>query len=336
MSKKLGRRAPHGAWWRIGLLAAVLALSMWLGLRFGSAHMSTDAFLGGLFGREGYEIQRVVLYAVRLPRVLAGVVVGTGLGLSGLLLQAVTDNALAAPNIIGVNAGAGLAIVLMLFFVPAADALTPLFAFVGAFLTALVILALAHRAGGGKSAIVLAGVAMTALLGAGISCFTYADADLLSSYHAFSIGGFGGVTLAVLAVPAAAITLCAAACFLLGNRIDLLCLGETGAASLGVRVRALRLGCVLLASALAACAVSVAGLLGFVGLIVPHVSRRFCRTGTRWQTLCTALLGANVCVLGDLVGRVVASPTEIPVGIVMALVGAPFFLVLLLRRGRML
>lgn len=321
----------HSAWRGIAL-AAALMLALAASVRYGTAYLPWREFWGALVRDPDYMTQAVILYSVRLPRCLAAVVAGAGLSLSGVLLQAVTDNPLAAPNIIGVNAGAGFGVALLLAFAPAAFSLTAPVAFVGALAATLVIVGLSHRATGSRTSLILAGVAMSTLLNAGISCLTYADADLLSSYSAFSVGGFAGVRLTQLALPGAAVLLCLVLCFCLGERIDLLCLGDAGARTLGVRVGGLRLVCVLCASAAAASVVSFAGLLGFVGLIVPHTARRL--FGGRMRTLLptAAVLGAIVCLLADLGGRVIAAPSEIPVGIMMALVGAPFFLWLLLRR----
>lgn len=317
--------------WRTAALLAVLAISLWAGARFGSTWMSPAAFWGALLHRSGFETQTVILYAVRLPRVLAAVVAGAGLSLSGVLLQSVTDNPLAAPNLIGVNAGAGFGMVLVLAVAPTALSLMAPAAFVGAFLTTLVIVSLASRSRS-RAALILAGVAVSTALSAVISCFTYADADLLASFNAFSVGGFAGVGIDELVVPAVTVTVCALACAVLGDRIDLLCLGDASARLLGVRVGALRLICVLCASAAAASAVSFAGLLGFVGLIVPHMARRLYGHRTRPLVVASCAVGATVCVLADLVGRTLAAPSEIPVGIMMALLGAPFFLWLLVRR----
>lgn len=320
---------------RVAVLVAFGVISLWAGVRFGSTWMPLADFWGAIARRTGYELQTVILYAVRLPRVLAAVVAGAGLSLSGVLLQTVTDNPLAAPNLIGVNAGAGFGMVLLLAVVPTALSLMAPVAFLGAFLTALAIASLSARSTS-RAALILAGVAVSTALNAAISCFTYADADLLASFNAFSVGGFAGVGMDELVLPAIAVALCAVACVLLGDRMDLLCLGDATARLLGVRVRALRLACVLCASIAAASAVSFAGLLGFVGLIVPHMARRLFGYRTRILAVSSCVMGAIVCVLADLVGRIVAAPSEIPVGIMMALVGAPFFLWLLVRReGRM-
>lgn len=321
--------------WGMLTLFGILLFSMLLSLRFGSADMSWDRFFAAM-GGIGDETDRLILYSVRLPRVLGGALAGIALAASGVVLQTVTDNALASPNIIGVNAGAGCGVVLCLSFIPMSGmlqmSLLPFFAFAGALLTTLAVVLIGERTGGTRASVILSGVAMTAMLNAIISGATLLDGDLLSSYNSFSIGGFSGVTYGELPIPTLLIGMCILLLMLFGTRLDLLSLGTGMASVMGVNVRALRVLCIMSASALAASAVSFSGLLGFVGLIVPHIARRL--IGNRFRSLLPAscLLGGSVCVLADLLGRLLLAPTEIPVGIMMALVGAPFFLVLLFRQ----
>lgn len=314
------------------LLLLIIAI---LSLRFGSADMSTSEFFSALLSRDG--TASVIIYSVRLPRLLAGLVSGVGLALSGVLLQAVTDNPLASPNVIGVNAGAGFGVVLSLAVFPSALGiasyiLLPVFAFLFALLTTLAVLIISNAAGGTRSSVVLSGVAVTALLNAFISAVNLADTDILASYNAFSVGGFSGVTYLDLLIPSVIILICLLVSMLLSSGIELLCLGRAVASSLGVRVAPVRIISIILAAASAAAAVSFAGLLGFVGLIVPHIARFL--VGHRMRRLIPAsvLLGASLTVLADHIGRLIISPSELPVGIMMALVGAPFFIVLLFRK----
>ena len=327
MTVKASKRLlPHA------LALLFLLLAFLLALRFGSARMGTSAFFGGLLRRAGYADSTLILYKLRLPRALAGVIAGAGLALAGTLLQQVTGNALAAPNVLGINAGAGFFVILSLSLFPAAFALRPLAAFLGAMLCALLILALSTRMALDRTAVVLCGVALSALFGAGISFFSLLDADVLASYTDFSIGGLRGVTLRVLLLPGAVILGALVGALALSRDLHLFCLGDTLATSLGVNVRRVRLLALLLACASAAAAVSFAGLLGFVGLIVPHVARRISRGTLRGELLLSPMLGATLLLLADLLGRTLLSPTEIPVGIFTALLGVPFFLYLLLKR----
>ncbi len=313
-------------------LAAVLLLSALLGVRYGSAELSASSFFEALFHREGMETHTVILYSVRLPRVLAGVLAGVGLSASGVLLQSVTDNGLAGPNVIGVNAGAGFAVITVLALAPTLSALLPLAAFLGAFLAAALILAVAGSLGSSKSPLILAGIALTALLNAGISAISLLYDDVLSSYNAFSVGGLAGISVKQLRIPALVIGVCFLTALIFSRRIGMLCLGDLSAASLGVNVKALRVICMALASALAGAVVSFAGLIGFVGLIVPHMARKLVGERVLSQLIASALIGGTLLNLGDLAGRVLAAPSEIPVGIMMSLLGAPFFLFLLWKK----
>ena len=311
-------------------LLLLLVLAALLSLRLGSAELDSRTFWNGVTGKD--PTASIILYHLRIPRLLGAILAGAGLSLAGLLLQTVLGNGLAGPNVIGVNAGAGFFAILTLYFAPALVSLLPLSAFLGAFLTTLLIVAVAARVGGGRSTVLLAGIAVTALLNAGISLISLLDTDVLASYNHFSIGSVAGVLLRALPFPALLIGLCFAFTLLLGKRLETLTVGDELAASLGIRVRPLRILCLLLASAAAAAAVSFAGLLGFVGLMVPHLARRLAR-GFRCQTVYSVLLGGLLVVVADLLGRVLFAPAELPVGILLAAIGAPFFLILLLRRS---
>lgn len=316
----------------VPLLGALLVAIALLAVRLGSVEIDGQSFLGALFRHPGYETYSLILYQLRLPRVLGAVLAGAGLSLSGLLLQNVTGNELAGPNIIGVNAGAGFAVILLLFSGVAGVAYTPIAAFGGAFLTTILILYTAAKVNGSKTTVILAGIAVTAVLNAGISFLSMLDSDVLVTYNDFSIGGLTAVRMEQIAVPGIIIGGSIALAVLFGRRINVLCLGDALAASLGVNVRSTRLLALVLASASAAAVVSFAGLLGFVGLVVPHICRKI--WGGEFGRLLplSALTGAILVLLADLAGRLLFAPSEISVGIVMALIGGPFFFSLLVRR----
>lgn len=315
-----------------GILTGVLLLVLVVSLAFGSAAFTPAELWGGLTRRSGYETVTFILYSLRLPRTLAALIAGVGLSLAGTLLQNTMGNPLVSPNTIGVNAGAGLTVVVFLTCFPRAIFLLPLAAFVGAFGTSLLILAVSGKAGGGKGTVVLAGIAVTTLFQAIISFFSTLDTDVLSLYTAFSVGSLQGVTGEQLVVPGVLVFGCLVLSLALSGRIAVLSLGDSMAASLGVSVGRMRAVCLLLASLSAASVVSYAGLLGFVGLVTPHMSRRLVGTDIRSQLCGSALLGGILVMLSDLLGRVLFAPSEIAVGILLALVGAPFFFYLLLQR----
>jgi len=316
-------------------LIFALAATLLLALATGSVYVRLPALLRGALGYEGYEMERIIFLSIRLPRVLAALIAGAGLSLAGVLLQTVMANPLAGPNIIGVNAGAGFAVILMLSLFPQNVHALPIAAFAGAFCTALAILHIARRIGAGRNAVVLAGVGCTALFQAGISFLSTLDTEVLASYNAFSVGGFSGVTLEKLAVPGVVVLACLVISLCFSGHIAALSLGDAAASSLGVRPGRMRIFCLLLASAAAAAVVSYAGLLGFAGLVVPHIARRLNGANVRSQLCSAPLAGAVIVILSDLAGRTLFAPSEISAGVVMAFIGAPCFFALLLggRRG---
>ena len=315
-------------------LAVLLAAVMMCGLAFGSVNLTLRRIFDAISGNDNTAY--IILFRLRLPRVLAAALAGIALSAAGFLLQTVTDNDLCAPNIIGVNSGAGLAVMLILCRFPTLWQLQPVAAFIGALGATLVVLFLSSLSSSyeKKSTVVLAGVAVSSVFSAGISFLSIKYPDALSSYAAFSVGGFSDIATGQLAIPAVMTAVCLAASLIIAPRLELLCLGDDGARSLGVPVRAIRLTAIILASAMCAAAVSFAGLLGFVGLIVPHIVRRLTRSGLRLRLVHAALCGAIIVVLSDLAGRTLFAPGELPAGIIMAFIGAPFFICLLIGRRK--
>jgi len=314
-------------------LVLLLASAVVLALRYGSAPLTLQQVWRGFWKTDPGGTESLILWVSRLPRAAACLLAGAAFAVSGVLLQVATNNPLAGPNIIGVNAGAGFAMVLGMCLAPMAYSLFPLLAFAGAFCCTMLIVFVANKAGGSRVTIILSGVAVSTLLSAGISMLKLLYPDLAVTYSYFSVGGVSGVTFEDLAVPAAIIAVVLTVAMLFSVKLNLLCLGDAIAGSLGVRVKLLRTLALLLASAAAAAAVSFAGLLGFVGLMVPHIARRIIGGGdVRKLIPVSALLGSVLVVLADLLGRVLFAPSEVPAGIITAFVGAPFFFVLLLQR----
>jgi len=312
-----------------GLLALAAAA-----LSFGSVRLSFAQLLEAL--REPQSTAGIIVLGLRLPRMLGAALAGAALAAAGTLLQAVTGNELCAPNIIGVNSGAGFVVILLLCFAPQLWRWLPLGAFVGALGATALVMGLAFSGGGhsGGSTIVLAGVAVSSILSAGVSFLSLRYPDVLSSYMAFNVGGFAGITLEELQLPALMIGAALLGAQALTPKLNLLCLGDEIAATLGIGVKSLRLLTLVLAACLCGAAVSFAGLLGFVGLIVPHIVKRLAGSDLRVTLGLSVLFGAGLVILSDCVGRVAFAPTELPAGILMALLGAPFFLYLLMKRRR--
>lgn len=327
-----GRRRQAGKLAICFVIFAVLFLTGgFVSIMLGSVRIPAaeilSALAGGQAGTHGQ-----ILMNIRLPRTIVAALVGIDLALSGAILQAIMKNPLADPHIIGISSGAGLmGIIVMLIFPAHAVLVTPA-AFLGAMGAAMLIYLLAWKNGIQPIRIILAGVAVSAFLGAGISALMILYSDRVHSALLWMVGG-----LSARSWPHVALlwpyTLAGGILALLAARhLNILQLGDEMAKSLGLRVELTRLLLTAVAALLAASAVSVVGLLGFVGLIVPHMARLLVGSDYRVLLPASALLGAAVLMYSDTFARVAFAPVELPVGIIMAALGAPFFLFLLRRQ----
>ncbi len=328
---RAGRDLKSRATYRVAVLAALAcfaAASFIMGLRFGSLRLPLPDLISVL-GGGGSAVQRQILLNVRLPRNIAAALVGVCLSLSGLLLQGVMRNPLAAPNLIGVTGGGGLAAMVILIALPNYYALLVPAAFLGALSATGLIYALAWKRGVRPTRMILAGVAVSSLLGACINGLMIFFPDRVSGVVDFMVGGLAGRTWKHVRMlwPYAAVG--TAGAFLMATRLNILALGDDTATALGLSVERTRALLIAIASMLAAAAVSVAGLLGFVGLIAPHMMRALVGSDHRILVPATALFSAGLLVSCDTLGRMALDPVELPVGIIMAALGAPFFLYLL-------
>ena len=315
------------------LLVAALLMVCLAALLFGSVMLSAGDFRDVFTGKAGYATTIVV--KLRLPRVLGAVLSGMALSMAGLLLQTVTDNDLCSPNIIGANAGAGLGVmVTVCFFSTKAAMLEPILAYCGTLLAVGLVLLIGRttRSHAEGTGLILAGIAVSAMLNAVTSMLQQLMPDAVESYTYFIAGSFRGVALSDLVLPAVIIVPACIASVCLADPLSRLCLGDDLARNLGVPVRRVRLAAVLLSSAMTAASVTYAGMLSFVGLIVPHAARRLFGRELRTTMPGCMLLGALLTVLSDLIGRTLFAPGELSAGIFLSLLGAPFFVVLLYRR----
>lgn len=315
------------------LLTALLLCTALLSLRCGSRDIPLAELLEAFHREDSNDLARRILFYVRIPRTLAGGLAGCALALAGVLIQAVLNNAMASPNVIGVNAGAGFAAMLTAALAPSAG-LMSLASFLGALAAALFIYALAARAGLSRTTLILAGVAVSSILTAGTNALTLLYPDTAVGAAAFMLGGFSGVTLASIRAAGGYLAAGMLLAALLAVDLDVLRLGEESAAGLGLHVNRTRFLAILAAALLAGGAVSFSGLLGFVGLLVPHMARRLVGGDIRWLLPVSALLGGSFVLLCDVAARLLFAPFELPVGIVMSLLGGPFFLYLLLHHKR--
>ncbi len=309
------------------LLAAVL-----LSLCAGALKLSPDRIAAVLLSGEP-PIQFRILWDIRLPRILLGVLAGAGLAVSGTLLQGVMHNPLASPGIIGISSGGGLAGILVFLAFPKYGALLVPAAFAGALATALLIYLLAWKRGLSPVRLILSGVAVSAMLGAFGAALLLFHAEKAGGILDFFIGSLAAGNWTQIGRIWAYMAVALTVAFLLGGRLNLLALGDEVAAGLGVRVERTRFLLIAAAALLAASAVSVAGLLGFVGLIAPHIVRILIGSDNRFVIPAAALSGGLLVVACDTVGRIVMEPAELPVGIILAMLGPPFFLWLLRRHS---
>lgn len=275
------------------------------------------------------ETKRQILMNIRLPRTIVAILVGINLSLSGAILQAVMKNPLADPHIIGISSGAGLFGIFVMLVKGDAGALVTPAAFVGAMLAALLIYVLAWKDGIRPIRVILAGVAVSAFLGAGISAMLIFYSDKVHSALLWMVGGLSARSWNHVEI-LYPYTILGTILTLLGTRhLNILQLGDEVAKGLGLRVDLVRTILTAVAALLAASAVCVVGLLGFVGLIIPHTARLLIGSDYRYLIPAAALLGAAVLTISDTFARTMFAPTELPVGILMAILGAPFFLFLL-------
>ena len=315
-------------------LGALLAAALLLSVGCGSQWYTPARLWQALCAADAADPVWRILYFVRLPRTAAAVLAGAALGVAGALIQSVLNNAMASPNVIGVNAGAGLGALLAASLVPGAAALLPGAAFAGALAAALFIWMLAAVAGLSRTTLILAGVTVSSILTACMNTLKLLFPDVAVGSMAFLLGTLSGVTTAQVqrALPWLAAGFVLAA--LLAADLNVLQLGEDMAAGLGLPVARVRFAALLRAALLAGAAVSFAGLVGFVGLLAPHIARRLVGGDNRRLLPVTALASADLMLLCDVAARVLFAPFELPVGVLLSLVGGPFFLFLLLRRKR--
>lgn len=311
----------------IGFLLLSAALSLCLGAARLSLPQLWEAMLGGPNGTNGF-----IFWYSRMPRTAACLLAGAALAAAGCILQSVLGNQLASPSIIGVNAGAGLAVTVCCALGWLSGWAIAGAAFGGALVAVLAVVVLTRRTGASRTAVILSGVAMNSIFTAFRDGLTTLVPEVSALSGQFRVGGFASVSTARLLPAGIMIVVGLAIALTLCNDLDVLALGEDTARSLGMPVRRMRTLFLLLAALMAGAAVSFAGLLGFVGLLVPHVVRNLVGNDSRRLLPASILVGAGFVTACDLLSRMVFAPYELPVGILMAVFGGPFFLVLLLRK----
>ncbi|HAT87445.1 FecCD family ABC transporter permease [Cohaesibacter gelatinilyticus] len=347
-----GDRSKLG-WSALVVLTFTLVVLTILSITQGASDLSASRLVGTLIdwlsGKEDFISRKdaVILFDIRLPRLTMGVLVGAALATSGACLQGLFRNPLADPGIIGVSAGATLAAIIAIvlgnsIFAPLeailGSYLLPAFAFIGSLFTTVLLYVIATSQGQTSVAtMLLAGIALAAILGAGAGLLTYiSDDQQLRDLTFWSMGGLGGATWGkvLTCLPFIAISLIAIPFFAKG--LNALLLGDHQARHMGIPVQRLKRFLVVCIALAVGAAVSVSGTIGFVGIIVPHVLRLVIGPDHRFLLPASALLGAILLIVADMMARTIAAPAELPIGIIMSAIGGPFFLWLLLKNKRVL
>ncbi len=295
----------------------------------------TEAFLA-LTGRALKNSHTAILFSVRFPRALASLICGASLSVAGLLLQSALNNALASPGVIGVNSGAGFFVLLASLIFPLSLSVKIEAAFLGALLSCFLVYGICLSAGVSKTSVVLSGVAVSSLFSAGIDVTLTLHPEIVADKVSFSLGGFSALSIKHVYAVTAISLLAFVLAFFLCPGLDLFPLGDEAAFSLGLNVKAHRILCILTAALLASGSVSLSGLLGFVGLLVPNIIRLFCDSSSRVKLLLSAVWGGAFLLFCDFLSRVLFFPYEVPVGLFLSCLGAPFFIFLLIRKRRRL
>lgn len=313
--------------------ACLLAVLLVFAMRFGSVSLKFGEIIKALLGN-GDKLSNNIILNVRLPRVLTAVMIGANLAVSGALLQAVMQNPLADPGITGVNSGASLVALFIMMIFPGYTYLVPIAAFAGGIVACAMVYTMAWKNGIKPMRIVLAGVAVNAILGSGTSLLSVLYSDRIQGVISWMNGSLAGKSMEnvkVLAVYTFIGLTVSMFCIRYANALQL---GDKMAANIGVNTNTYRMLLSLTAVFLAGISVSITGPIGFVGLAVPHISRLIVGSDHKYMLPSSMIIGGTLVLLSDTFARTIVSPIELPAGLIMAIIGAPFFLYLLRKGAR--
>jgi len=347
-----GDRAAR-ARFTIILLAVALCIAALFSLTAGASDASVLSVLraltssGAAEGADAFRRDHLIIMEIRLPRIVMGMLIGAGLAVSGAVMQGLFRNPLADPGLVGVSAGAGLGAVSMIvlggtFLAPVIAILgvyaLPLAAFLGGLASTLLLYRVATRRGRTSVAtMLLAGIALGALAGAATGALIYlADDRQLRDLTFWGLGSLAGSTWAKIGAAGPIIAIILVVSPLLARGLNALALGEAAAGHLGIQVQRIKNIAIVTVAAATGATVAVAGGIGFVGIVVPHMLRLSIGPDHRYLLPASTLLGATLLLLADAVSRTIVAPAELPIGIITALFGAPFFLWILLRQRGLL
>lgn len=309
-----------------------LVFIAFIALSVGPLNISIHQVLTSLFhpGNTPQEIQnRTVIFDIRLPRIILGAIVGAALAVSGGSYQTIFRNQLADPYLLGAAAGAGLGATIALTSTHKGFEILPLFAFVGALATIALTVSLSGKFFSDPSTLLLSGIAISSFATAVQTYLQQRHSENLRPVYSWILGGLTTASWSILSWTGIYIGLSLVVLFSLANKLDALLLSDDEASSLGVNVKQIRSIAIVAASLATATAVAASGLIGFVGLVVPHLVRRTFRQSTNRLLPLMAIWGAALLILADLGSRTFISPAELPIGVITAFIGAPFFLFIL-------
>ncbi|MNI29772.1 Hemin transport system permease protein HmuU [compost metagenome] len=310
------------------IAAAIIAIGL------GSVSISVPQILSTLFGSSSKAVNATIIWDIRLPRVLLALIIGANIAISGALLQAVMGNPLADPGLTGVTSGAAACVLVIMLAAPEYTQFIPIAAFVGGLIASAIVYALAWRRSGiSPITIILSGVAVNALCGGIIGYLTIMYSDRLPAAVQWLNGSLAAKgNSALLMVYPYAIVGWILSIFAI-RKANMIRLGDQVASNLGENVNRIRILLSLLAVFLAAISVAAIGMIGFVGLVVPHMARLLVGSDYKYLMPMSMALGALVLLIADTGGRTLFAPMEIPAGILMAVIGAPYFLYLMRKRA---
>ncbi len=331
MIEKNGSNAKKATVIIATFLAALSVMMLSVGL--GSVKFSFEEILQGLFGSEKTPA-RLLIWNVRLPRTLGAAMTGTCLSLAGCLLQGVMRNDMASPSTIGVTGGASFVAYVTLVFRPDLSQYFPIAAIIGAFITTMIIYAISYNEGVLPITMILSGMAISSMFGAFNDIIKSFFADNLHNVVGFLVGSFNGISWGHLKLISGYALTGILACFFLPTKLNILMLGDEMSNSLGLNTERFRFILIVISSLLSGAAIATAGLINFVGLIIPHLAKLLVGSDYRFQMPASMGLGVLLVVTADLIGRTILPVGEVSASVLISFLGAPFFLYLLRRKKR--
>ncbi|MDC7124260.1 MAG: iron ABC transporter permease [Spirochaetales bacterium] len=326
------------------ILLPLLLVLILFSISFGAADISISTALKAIlqyFGLKDFGLKKsiiTIIFTIRLPRILLAVITGTGLAISGAVFQAVFQNPLAEPYLLGISSGASLGATIAIVF-GAGMILSSLwsitiFAFAGSIMSIVFILLITKGGRSGFNALLLCGIAVGYIFQAVVSFLMMLNRDKTEQIVFWTMGSLGSATWTKVVISGSIILFCILIIFINSEKLNIMSLGIEEAHSLGINPRSCGIFFMILGCLITAAAVSVSGIIGFVGLITPHIMRFFTGADNRKVLPSSAATGACLMVVADIIARSVLAPMEIPIGVVTAFIGGPFLLVMIRTRGR--